>query len=517
MSGLSNFVYLCIPLVAVFVSFFLSNNRTTYLYWTLAAVLMLGCAWLAPSVWFLVCVAVLVAGVFGWRDPLVTVSAFVVLLPLLPTWLSHEITLPVPGMRYLMDLTYPRLLAITLLVPLSIKIGMSRSGEGRLLYPTDKYVFGFIGVVAAFDFLRAESLTEGLRIVFYMILDYALVYYVVSRCLNTALDFQRVFVAFAFSAAVVASIGIVEELKNWLIYIDLPSVSDIEQARGSILHRYGLLRVEASLGHPLKLGTFLVFALGVAWSVRRTGAIGPPASFLVPGVILVALLFTVSRGPWIGAVILFSGYLVLSISGRSIGFPVVAGLVATGAAVTVLLIDPPDEFSDDSLRTLEYRQELLVNGWQQFRSSPWAGSGDFLESDTMEESRQGQGIIDLVNTYLTISLKYGLVGIVPFCLLIIHLFVRMLRIRAFGTVRQLDNERNNTLLSIGAALVFMLAGVGLEGATALYFWLFAALCSAHVAMSTVKQPKLTRSRSPATERGVRRKGAIPASTQKDPV
>jgi O-antigen ligase len=49
-----------------------------------------------------------------------------------------------------------------------------------------------------------------------------------------------------------------------------------------------------------------------------------------------------------------------------------------------------------------------------FLQSPWFGSPDFMDQPIMQALVQGEGIIDVVNTYIGILLSGGAVGLVIF-------------------------------------------------------------------------------------------------------
>jgi O-antigen ligase len=61
-----------------------------------------------------------------------------------------------------------------------------------------------------------------------------------------------------------------------------------------------------------------------------------------------------------------------------------------------------------------YRQELLKTSLALIRQSPWFGVPDYMSQ--MQSLRQGDGIIDLVNTYLVVLLNVGVFGLLLFLL-----------------------------------------------------------------------------------------------------
>jgi len=61
-----------------------------------------------------------------------------------------------------------------------------------------------------------------------------------------------------------------------------------------------------------------------------------------------------------------------------------------------------------------YRQELLKTSVALIQQSPWFGVPNYL--DQMSNLKQGDGIVDLVNTYLLVTLNVGVVGLSLFML-----------------------------------------------------------------------------------------------------
>jgi O-antigen ligase len=61
---------------------------------------------------------------------------------------------------------------------------------------------------------------------------------------------------------------------------------------------------------------------------------------------------------------------------------------------------------------VEYRHHLFQRSWELIQASPFFG--DQFALSKMEDLRQGQGIIDMVNTYMQVALDSGLVGLFLF-------------------------------------------------------------------------------------------------------
>jgi O-antigen ligase len=56
-----------------------------------------------------------------------------------------------------------------------------------------------------------------------------------------------------------------------------------------------------------------------------------------------------------------------------------------------------------------YRERLSERGWEIVMRHPFFG--DQFPYPEMEDLRQGEGIIDFVNSYLQVALNYGLIGL----------------------------------------------------------------------------------------------------------
>ena len=60
--------------------------------------------------------------------------------------------------------------------------------------------------------------------------------------------------------------------------------------------------------------------------------------------------------------------------------------------------------------SIAYREQIAETSWQIIKLNPLFGSFNYMQY--MESLRQGEGIIDIVNTYAGVALTYGLVGAV---------------------------------------------------------------------------------------------------------
>jgi O-antigen ligase len=130
------------------------------------------------------------------------------------------------------------------------------------------------------------------------------------------------------------------------------------------------------------------------------------------------LFAAVSRGPWLGAL---TAYFSFFAAGPRALSRVAKGALVAGALLLLVLLSPLGDRIIDLLPingkpvddNILYRQRLAERGWEIVLAHPFFG--DQFPWPEMADLRQGEGIIDIVNTYLGVALNYGLVGL--FCFL----------------------------------------------------------------------------------------------------
>jgi len=131
--------------------------------------------------------------------------------------------------------------------------------------------------------------------------------------------------------------------------------------------------------------------------------------------------------------------------------------------------------------TVDYRIKLLEQAGILFRENTLFGLVNYRETPEMEVMRQGQGIIDVVNSYVHIALNYGLLGLGLFLFIFLGLFFCLLK-----TLRELPPEQKDlinigrTLYGILGAMLFIIFTVSSINYIPLFYWLIAGLCSAYI-------------------------------------
>jgi O-antigen ligase len=132
--------------------------------------------------------------------------------------------------------------------------------------------------------------------------------------------------------------------------------------------------------------------------------------------------------------------------------------------------------------TWKYRADLVVYSADAFSKSPLFGAHDYRSNEVLVANMtQGQGIVDMVNVYLMITLRYGLVGL-GLLLCIIWLAMAGLRRELAKRVVHKDGAFfvGLTLFSAIGALLFFIYSASFIGALEYGFWYLVALVSAYV-------------------------------------
>ena len=401
------------------------------------------------------------------------------------------ISAQIPGMgivNHLFAIDYVRLMALTVLLPgfLQILSRPERARFGSLL--ADKILLAYLVLLFALQ-LDVDSLTNTLRhSVFYAFIDVFLPYYVASRAIRDAREFRDAMMAFVVAAMLLAAIGAFEFAKHWLVYRSLEASLGMRWGGANYLLRAGLLRAEASTGQPIALGYVMAVAIGFFLYLRRSV---PNAAAWGFGMALLAvgLVAPVSRGPWVGAAMILFVYLAIGPSAVSrlmkIGF---VGLLLLPwffvSPVGKKVVDLLPFVGTVEVHNITYRERVLEISIQQILRHPWFGSFDALSAPGMQDLRQGQGIIDIVNSYLGVGLQSGLVGLLLFCGIFAAVLFGVLR-----TVRRLPASEvemrllGRVLLATMTGILLMIFTVSSISVIPVIYWSVAGLCAAYAQSS----------------------------------
>jgi O-antigen ligase len=323
----------------------------------------------------------------------------------------------IPGfgiLNYLMSLSYPRLLSLVLLLPYYVILRRDPETTPFLKTTADKFMGGFL-VLPLLLQAADDTLTNTLRQGVYAYLDYFLPYYVATRSLRSLTAFRNAMMSLMVAMLLLVPVALLEYLRKWLLYSSLPASMGIRWEMGSYLSRGSDLRAMATTGHALSLAYFMVIASSMYAYVRQ---LMHSKVFIALGVALLlgGLWAPISRGPWLGAL---AGLAVIYATGQNPVGRTLKLLLICSPFVIALLLSPvgpkvisvlPFVGSVDTFNEI-YRQRLLDTSIEVIKMNPFFGSFTFLQLPIMQSLKTGEGIIDIVNSYLGVALTYGLVGL----------------------------------------------------------------------------------------------------------
>jgi len=439
-------------------------------------------AFLSHNFWLYTLIAIPLLLYAGRRESN-TPALFFILIFALPV-----ANIAIPGMgliNNLFDLSHARILSLCILLPAFFFLRQQGDTVTFGRSAPDKALAAYL-LLIAFLYLRELNITNNSRQIFYLFIDIFLIYFVISRSLKNMQAFREALMSLVVIIMVVALMAIFESYKHWLLYATVVEVLKLE-GDTQPLGRDGLLRAMVMTGQPIVLGYVMVVGLGLYLFVQRSIK---KSLIRWSGMLLLfaGLIASLSRGPWIGAVFLIAVYIA---TGRHAMRRMVSLVVVGILALALISISPgggrvinllPFVGSTEK-ENIEYREQLITNSLIVIQRNPWFGSTDFLETSEMEDMRQGQGIIDVVNSYIAVTLKTGIIGLGLF----VSFFVMTLFgiFRAMRSISDKDSEEyllGRVLLSTLFATLLVIFTVSSITFIPIVYWSVAAMGVAYAQM-----------------------------------
>jgi len=401
-------------------------------------------------------------------------------LPLLPVLM--EVIRGFAGINYLIDLTYPRLLVIALLIPVYFSIKNSPKSYVIFSAPSDKYVIAYLSL-SFILILDSSTSSDAFRQLFYLFVDIFIPYFVISRVVRDVEQFKICILALFTALLMMAHVAVFEAIKYWHLFSSMER--ELVFFKGSdYAVRSGMLRATASFYGPIVLGFMMNIALACLL-ILRDDFKSKKVYYFVGGVILVAMISSYSRGAWLGCGVLLGVYFIQGKNKRKV---LANGLIAMVVMLIVLCISPVGEKlyqmlpfvgdkSSHAESTIDYRKKLFEQSLVVLYKKPFFGNINFIKDKDLQGMIQGEGIIDMVNSYLQISLSRGLVGLY-FFIMIFYVNIKNL----WQKKKVSKNEAYKDIISICIAIIIamltVIATTSLVGRVPIMLWVFSGLGTA---------------------------------------
>lgn len=382
---------------------------------------------------FMFCVALVsmaAPGMLG-GGPLGRLTAWWLLYILFPPIvLSAE---GVAGINRIIELNAHRVASMVVLVPAAFGLlGNKQVRATRMTRWTDLFILAYPTMVII-TAIPITTTTSTARSVVELILDLWLPYWVTTRAIRSADDLKHVAVRLVIGMAFLAAVGLMESVLRKNVYSELQFIVGVIWQLTHRLMRGPFLRVQSTFPQPIVMAFVMIMGYGL-WSwIGRTGTATRRMRILVALGFFLAMFATFSRGPLLGWVVFVLSLVALRwvspfkyLTGLGLLFAVAVGASVTGA----------DQWAYDALKTvfgssdadtssIDYRRKLLETAVALIKQSPAWGVPNYAAY--MQDLRQGEGIIDIVNTYVAVALANGLVGLVLFMSPHVLVLVRLLR------------------------------------------------------------------------------------------
>ncbi len=452
-------------------------------------------AFLSPNFWIVVAIAIPILIVTGRKDSN-PVAVYLMLLSVIPP-ISKQI--PMIGISNLFDLNTYLLLSFCVMTPAAVR--MLRTPDrprNRNLLWMDLALLGY-GILNSFHYLQAQSfggayypltITDSIRRAVVFLFATYVPYFVTSRSSSDRRTLVDGIAAYCLGCGLLSGIAIFESLRGWLVYSEMPARLGDDSGIGEYLIRGHALRAMASSGHPLTLATLLSIACAF-WLYLRTRVQSTRASLAFSVLLGAGLIVTYSRGPWIGAAVSCLVFVVLRPRALSAMFKTIVGVSLAGALLSLTPFGQkiigllPIFGGKTDVGTLVYRERLLDRATTIIGQHPFIG--DTMAMSQMEDLRQGEGIIDLVNVYIQVLLNDGFLG------LALLLGFLLLGLAKANSVRRRSIKSDVDMALLGASLIASIAGLlvtlaggSLGNGTERMYYMVGALTAAYVVNGRIR-------------------------------
>lgn len=466
----ANLVSIVYTFAAIAGAFFVAPKSGDYpltriiAYWAIATAAIFLLPYKLLVLFLLGCVLV----VLGQGSPASRVAVYAGVLMAVPDYYSAQI--PFPGINYLIDIDPAKIATLFLFGPLFLAKAFAPAS--KKLRIVDGLLLAYVLLTGVLS-IRDLPFTSMLRSTVDQFLLIYMPYIAISRSLETQEDVDNVLKALFVTCLICAGIGLVSLVTHWNYYLRFDPGAGF---KAFIETRNGLLRIYSTTSTTLlalTMGAGIVTAFYLRSQKMLPGLYFMGAAF----VFAFAAFATGSRGGWLSAILAVGSWYVFERMGAGVRR---LFMLALGAAVAALVaaVFQDSAILQDEYGTYSYRAELMRVSVAQIAQRPLFGSADFMALPSFQALRQGEGIIDLVNTYLQVTLYYGLTGLALFLganLAVLRSGLRALKDLPPLKTASAGDARERKVLSLLLAMLLGYLGLLATTSTVSYIWNFGYL------------------------------------------
>lgn len=389
-----------------------------------------------PIIPTLLLVSVCIVGGASAGTPLL--SSYIVMTAIIPVF-----SILVPGafgISTLVDLRTPLVAGLTVLI---MRVAAPAKLPGRGWRAADLLIVAFI-VAQAILTTRGQSAQLIIRVLIEYLITYGGAYLVASR---TRLSNPAFFLkSLLFVGSALGLIAAFEALRWWPQYLAIYEIKNVHLAR-PLIARAGFMRSGGPFDDPLAFSIFLATTATAGMGLLQGGR-HRASIYLAVACIAAGIAGTFSRT---GMVALGLALLVMAVVRRKLSSFFV---MAVAGSIGLLFLNFIS--GSDTEGTSSYRLEILQGGIEVVRKNLIFGNNQAIRQGEMSDLVQGQGIVDVVNSYLQVAMDGGLFLLACFLAVPLAGVLRYARFRpARGTSARLlaDVALAQTLGILGALLV----------------------------------------------------------------
>lgn len=389
--------------------------------------------------------------------------------------------------NFLFAIDYLRLLSLVVLLPSFLSLHQQKGVEPFGRNWPDKMLAGYL-VLQFCLVMQASNFTNTIRVgAFYPFLDIFLPYYVASRSMRNLQDFRDVLMSYSVAALILSAAAVFEFTRHWLLYNPLTNSLGVSVKQLRYLGRGEDLRAVVTAGEPISLG----YAIAVAFSFflyLKKLIPGPRSWWLGMGLLLVGLYAPISRGPWVGAAVIV---LLFALTGSSPGRRLAQLAMVGTVAISLLSVLPIGDkvinylpwIGTAETKTVDYREALILQSVDVIMRNPFFGASETLNAPEFQDLATGAGFIDIVNTYVSVALTQGLIGL--FFFLGVFAAVIFGCIKVMRQIKDKGDERYVLGQGLFSALIGILVMIGTVSSISIVpkvYWSVVGLAVAYVRM-----------------------------------
>jgi len=365
----------------------------------------------------------------------------------------------IPGfgpISYIIEIHHLRLASLVILGGLYLKLRKERLVDPFGSYVLDWLVLSYLALQVIL-FLRSDpTITTVLRTSVELFLDGFLPYFVASRGARNIQALRDILVSFLLAILLMAPITIFELGKGWLLFTSINEGLGLAWDIMPYIMRNGNVRPYAATGNSLVLGFVLAVGVGLYPAIRPLMSIRTWRWSY--GLLIAALCASLARGSYIGAAM---AVLVAAGTGRHAGSRLSKLALIAGFAVIAISLSPFSDkiasylpfIGDIDTDNVTYRTRLFDVSMQIISMNPLFGSVNYMQEPLMQQMRQGQGIIDIVNSYLGVALSLGYVG------LSVYILIYMVSLAKIWSSIRGSMSKSLEMEGVGRALLGTIVGV----------------------------------------------------------